>query len=68
MYYFFPCWLFNNSSCFVFSFSFAVAVVNEYAMKGLDKVEENLPILQQPADQVKPRLTYSTFESLHESL
>ncbi|KAA0714174.1 Perilipin-2 Adipophilin [Triplophysa tibetana] len=28
------------------------AMVNEYAMKGLDKVEENLPILQQPADKV----------------
>lgn len=31
---------------------FVVAVVNEYAMKGLDKVEEKLPILQQPADKV----------------
>ncbi|XP_056629051.1 mannose-6-phosphate receptor binding protein 1 isoform X2 [Triplophysa dalaica] len=29
-----------------------LAMVNEYAMKGLDKVEENLPILQQPADKV----------------
>ncbi|XP_057212764.1 mannose-6-phosphate receptor binding protein 1 isoform X2 [Triplophysa rosa] len=29
-----------------------LAVVNEYAMKGLDKVEEKLPILQQPADKV----------------
>lgn len=29
-----------------------LAVVNEYAMKGLDKVEETLPILQQPADKV----------------
>ncbi|XP_042339757.1 mannose-6-phosphate receptor binding protein 1 [Plectropomus leopardus] len=29
-----------------------LATVNEYAMKGLDKVEEKLPILQQPADKV----------------
>ncbi|XP_028857060.1 mannose-6-phosphate receptor binding protein 1 [Denticeps clupeoides] len=29
-----------------------IAVVNEYAMKGLDKVEQNLPILQQPADKL----------------
>ncbi|XP_051509865.1 mannose-6-phosphate receptor binding protein 1 [Myxocyprinus asiaticus] len=29
-----------------------ISVVNEYAMKGLDKVEEKLPILQQPADKL----------------
>ncbi|KAG7488205.1 hypothetical protein MATL_G00030240 [Megalops atlanticus] len=29
-----------------------IAVVNEYAMMGLDKVEQNLPILQQPADKL----------------
>ncbi|CAL9695469.1 unnamed protein product [Knipowitschia caucasica] len=29
-----------------------LATVNEYAMKGLDKVEENLPILHKPADKV----------------
>ncbi|XP_044216617.1 mannose-6-phosphate receptor binding protein 1 isoform X1 [Thunnus albacares] len=29
-----------------------LATVNEYAMKGLDKMEEKLPILQQPADKV----------------
>uniref|UniRef100_A0A8C2FR63 Perilipin n=1 Tax=Cyprinus carpio TaxID=7962 RepID=A0A8C2FR63_CYPCA len=29
-----------------------IAVVNEYAIKGLEKVEENLPILQQPADKL----------------
>ncbi|KAM9797538.1 mannose-6-phosphate receptor binding protein 1 [Syngnathus typhle] len=29
-----------------------LATVNEYAMKGLDKVEEKLPILQQPAEKV----------------
>ncbi|XP_053286181.1 mannose-6-phosphate receptor binding protein 1 [Pleuronectes platessa] len=29
-----------------------LATVNEYALKGLDKMEENLPILHQPADKV----------------
>ncbi|KAM9384324.1 mannose-6-phosphate receptor binding protein 1 [Pholidichthys leucotaenia] len=29
-----------------------LAAVNEYAMKGLDKMEEKLPILHQPADKV----------------
>ncbi|XP_056319777.1 mannose-6-phosphate receptor binding protein 1 [Danio aesculapii] len=29
-----------------------IAAVNEYAMKGLEKVEGNLPILQQPADKL----------------
>ncbi|KAL2090044.1 hypothetical protein ACEWY4_014732 [Coilia grayii] len=29
-----------------------ITAVNEYAMLGLDKVEQNLPILQQPADKV----------------
>ncbi|NWT90010.1 PLIN3 protein, partial [Lanius ludovicianus] len=29
-----------------------IALVNEYACKGLDQLEENLPFLQQPADQV----------------
>ncbi|KAM9848501.1 mannose-6-phosphate receptor binding protein 1 isoform 2-T2 [Aulostomus maculatus] len=29
-----------------------LTTVNDYAMKGLDKVEEKLPILQQPADKV----------------
>ncbi|KAG9351274.1 hypothetical protein JZ751_025166 [Albula glossodonta] len=28
-----------------------IAVVNQYAMMGLDKAEQNLPILQQPADK-----------------
>lgn len=32
--------------------SVSVATVNQYAMKGLDKMEEKLPILHQPADQV----------------
>lgn len=29
-----------------------LATVNEYAMKGLDKMEENIPILHKPADKV----------------
>ncbi|XP_060889266.1 mannose-6-phosphate receptor binding protein 1 isoform X1 [Labrus mixtus] len=29
-----------------------IATVNEYALKGLDKMEERLPILHQPADKV----------------
>ncbi|KAF3834916.1 hypothetical protein F7725_027474 [Dissostichus mawsoni] len=29
-----------------------IATVNEYALKGLDKMEEKLPILHQPADKV----------------
>ncbi|KAK3540164.1 hypothetical protein QTP70_027431 [Hemibagrus guttatus] len=29
-----------------------IAVVNEYAMKGLDKIEETLPVLHQPADKL----------------
>lgn len=31
----------------------SVATVNEYAMKGLEKMEEKLPILHQPADKVQ---------------
>lgn len=34
-------------------FSILVTAVNEYAMLGLDKVEQKLPILQKPADQVR---------------
>uniref|UniRef100_A0A8C9L6M0 Perilipin n=1 Tax=Pavo cristatus TaxID=9049 RepID=A0A8C9L6M0_PAVCR len=38
----------------VLSFFFnLVALVNEYACKRLDQLEENLPFLQQPADKVK---------------
>lgn len=29
-----------------------IAIVNEYAIKGLDKMEEKLPILHEPADKV----------------
>ncbi|NWX06181.1 PLIN3 protein, partial [Caloenas nicobarica] len=29
-----------------------IALINEYACKGLDQLEENLPFLQQPADKV----------------
>ncbi|KAF7695613.1 mannose-6-phosphate receptor binding protein 1 [Silurus meridionalis] len=29
-----------------------LAMVNEYAMKGLDKMEENIPVLHQPADKL----------------
>lgn len=33
----------------------SVATVNEYALKGLEKMEEKLPILHQPADKVRPK-------------
>lgn len=34
----------------------SVATVNEYALKGLDKMEEKLPILHQPADKVRQKM------------
>lgn len=37
--------------------SVSVATVHQYAMKGLDKMEEKLPILHQPADQVTQKHT-----------
>ncbi|NXG20678.1 PLIN3 protein, partial [Grallaria varia] len=37
-----------------------IALVNEYACKGLDQLEENLPFLQQPADKVEGRLVKLT--------
>lgn len=33
----------------------SVATVNEYALKGLDKMEEKLPILHKPADKVREK-------------
>lgn len=35
---------------------FVVATVNEYALKGLDKMEEKLPVLHQPANQVRQEM------------
>ncbi|NXL34676.1 PLIN3 protein, partial [Glaucidium brasilianum] len=40
-----------------------IALVNEYACKGLDQLEENLPFLQQPADKVNVGLTKSAVAS-----
>ncbi|NXY50642.1 PLIN3 protein, partial [Ceuthmochares aereus] len=40
-----------------------IALVNEYACKGLDQLEENLPFLQQPADKVRQRFTKSMVTS-----
>uniref|UniRef100_A0A8C0EIW8 Perilipin n=1 Tax=Bubo bubo TaxID=30461 RepID=A0A8C0EIW8_BUBBB len=39
-----------------------IALVNEYACKGLDQLEENLPFLQQPAD--KDRVTNTVTEAV----
>ncbi|KAJ8419007.1 hypothetical protein AAFF_G00005060 [Aldrovandia affinis] len=41
-----------------------IAAVNEYAMMGLDKVEQNLPILQQPAD----KLVSNTVDMVYQSV
>uniref|UniRef100_W5L3G0 Perilipin n=1 Tax=Astyanax mexicanus TaxID=7994 RepID=W5L3G0_ASTMX len=41
-----------------------IAMVNEYAMKGLDKVEEKLPVLQQPAD----KLVSETVDKMYQSV
>ncbi|NXA53469.1 PLIN3 protein, partial [Nothocercus julius] len=40
-----------------------IALVNEYACKGLDQLEENLPFLQQPADKDSVGLTKSAVAS-----
>ncbi|NWZ26742.1 PLIN3 protein, partial [Asarcornis scutulata] len=40
-----------------------IALVNEYACKGLNQLEENLPFLQQPADKVNVGLTKSAVAS-----
>ncbi|XP_029002891.1 mannose-6-phosphate receptor binding protein 1 isoform X2 [Betta splendens] len=41
-----------------------LAVVNEYAMKGLDKMEEKLPILHQPADKVVSNTVGIVYQSV----
>ncbi|XP_053177677.1 mannose-6-phosphate receptor binding protein 1 isoform X2 [Scomber japonicus] len=41
-----------------------LATVNEYAMKGLDKMEEKLPILQQPADKVVSNTVGMVYQSV----
>ncbi|XP_076860437.1 mannose-6-phosphate receptor binding protein 1 isoform X2 [Brachyhypopomus gauderio] len=41
-----------------------ISMVNEYAIKGLDKVEEKLPILHQPAD----KLVSETVEKMYHSV
>lgn len=40
--------------------SLPVALVNEYACKGLDQLEENLPFLQQPADKVRKGFSWGS--------
>ncbi|NWH67675.1 PLIN3 protein, partial [Geococcyx californianus] len=39
-----------------------IALVNEYACKGLDQLEENLPFLQQPADKVSNHMVEDSVE------
>lgn len=41
-----------------------IAMVNEYAMKGLDKVEEKLPVLQQPADKLVSETVDKVYQSV----
>ncbi|TRZ02182.1 hypothetical protein DNTS_016299 [Danionella cerebrum] len=41
-----------------------IAVVNEYAMKGLEKVQENLPILHQPADKLVSETVGMMYQSV----
>ncbi|KAK1801272.1 hypothetical protein P4O66_022674 [Electrophorus voltai] len=58
----------RTRDCFYHECVFApvtkVSVVNEYAMKGLDKMEEKLPILHQPAD----KLVCETVEKVYHSV
>uniref|UniRef100_A0A8C3JGR5 Perilipin n=1 Tax=Calidris pygmaea TaxID=425635 RepID=A0A8C3JGR5_9CHAR len=39
-----------------------IALVNEYACKGLNQLEENLPFLQQPADKVNKHIVEDSVE------
>ncbi|XP_075895664.1 mannose-6-phosphate receptor binding protein 1 isoform X2 [Nelusetta ayraudi] len=41
-----------------------IATVNHYAMKGLDKMEEKLPILHQPAEQVVSNTVGMVYQSV----
>ncbi|KAM6921136.1 mannose-6-phosphate receptor binding protein 1 [Xenentodon cancila] len=41
-----------------------LATVNEYALKGLDKMEEKLPILQQPADKLVSDTVGKVYQSV----
>ncbi|XP_041861589.1 mannose-6-phosphate receptor binding protein 1 isoform X2 [Melanotaenia boesemani] len=41
-----------------------IATVNEYALKGLDKIEEKLPILHQPADKVVSDTVGMVYQSM----
>lgn len=41
-----------------------IAVVNQYAMKGLDKAEQNISILQQPADKVVSDTVDKVYQSV----
>lgn len=41
-----------------------IATVNQYAMKGLDKMEEKLPILHQPAEQVVSNTVGMVYQSV----
>ncbi|XP_030583772.1 mannose-6-phosphate receptor binding protein 1 isoform X1 [Archocentrus centrarchus] len=41
-----------------------LATVNEYALKGLDKMEEKLPILHQPADKVVSDTVGKVYQSV----
>ncbi|XP_069006381.1 mannose-6-phosphate receptor binding protein 1 [Embiotoca jacksoni] len=45
-----------------------LATVNEYALKGLDKMEETLPILHQPADKVVSDTVGTVYQSMWEAV
>lgn len=46
-------WMFHCNSFFICVSFVTVAVANDLACKGLDKIEQTLPILQQPSEQVQ---------------